>query len=238
MTGSVIPACRSASSIEPRATEFKVEPRQFEGRLLHELDGALPAQNEFYAELYLHAHSPANAVSLYRSGTRVLENLDGARGVRPHALDERLCAGDHRRAISQSDPGNAAWCHPRCGVGAPGRRACAARGAACKDHRGPAAGGRGADEPRCAALGAGRAQRSAARTAGRGVRLVRPASGRRQAPARGRLPKGRRAKRRRQKSKRSRWRPAPTRGLRTATAVLRICRSAVFGGHFADVEHR
>ena len=55
--------------------EFKVEPRQFEGRLLHELDDALSAQSEVYAELYLHAHSPANAVSLYRSGTRVLENL-------------------------------------------------------------------------------------------------------------------------------------------------------------------
>jgi hypothetical protein len=55
--------------------EYKVEPRQFEGRLLHELDGALPPQGEVYAELYLHAHSPANAVSLYRSGTRVLGNL-------------------------------------------------------------------------------------------------------------------------------------------------------------------
>lgn len=55
--------------------EFKVEPRQFEGRLLHELDDVVPAQSEVYAELYLHAHSPANAVSLYRSGTRVLENV-------------------------------------------------------------------------------------------------------------------------------------------------------------------
>ena len=55
--------------------EFKVEPRQFEGRLLHELDDAVSAESEVYAELYLHAHSPANAVSLYRSGTRVLENL-------------------------------------------------------------------------------------------------------------------------------------------------------------------
>ncbi|HXX82909.1 MAG TPA: ATP-binding protein [Casimicrobiaceae bacterium] len=55
--------------------EFKVEPRQFEGRLLHELDGALPGTSEVYAELYLTAHAPANAVSLYRSGTRVLENL-------------------------------------------------------------------------------------------------------------------------------------------------------------------
>jgi len=55
--------------------EFKVEPRQFEGRLLHELDGFLPPQSEVYAELYLHAHSAANAVSLSRSGTRVLGNL-------------------------------------------------------------------------------------------------------------------------------------------------------------------
>ena len=55
--------------------EFKVEPRQFEGRLLHELEGALLPQGEVYAELYLHSHAPANAVSLYRSGTRVLGNL-------------------------------------------------------------------------------------------------------------------------------------------------------------------
>src|SRR5438046_1592462 len=55
--------------------EFKVEPRKFEGRLLHELEGALSAQSEVYAELYLHAHSPANVVALYRSGTRVLENI-------------------------------------------------------------------------------------------------------------------------------------------------------------------
>src|SRR5579864_7502497 len=55
--------------------EFKVEPRQFEGRLLHELAGALPPQSEVYTELYLHAHASANVVSLYRSGTRVLGNL-------------------------------------------------------------------------------------------------------------------------------------------------------------------
>ena len=54
--------------------EFKVVPRKFEGRLLHELDEAVPA-HELYVELYLHAHSPTNGVSLYRSGTRVLENI-------------------------------------------------------------------------------------------------------------------------------------------------------------------
>ena len=57
--------------------EFRVEPRAFEGRLLHELEGALPAQSELYAELYLHAHAPSNVVSLYRSGTRVVENIAG-----------------------------------------------------------------------------------------------------------------------------------------------------------------
>ena len=58
-------------------SEFRVEPRAFEGRLLHELVGALPAQSELYAELYLHAHAPSNVVSLYRSGTRVIENIAG-----------------------------------------------------------------------------------------------------------------------------------------------------------------
>lgn len=56
-------------------TEFKVEPRQFEGRLLQELSDAFGAQSELYAEIYLHAHSTANVVSLYRSGTRVLGDL-------------------------------------------------------------------------------------------------------------------------------------------------------------------
>ena len=54
-------------------TEFKVEPRQFEGRLLHEVSRF--SQGELYLELYLARPDPANAVGLYRQGTRVLENL-------------------------------------------------------------------------------------------------------------------------------------------------------------------
>jgi hypothetical protein len=53
--------------------EFKVEPRQFEGRLLHELGRLAPA--ELYLELYLAQPSPANAVGLFRHGTRVIDNL-------------------------------------------------------------------------------------------------------------------------------------------------------------------
>jgi hypothetical protein len=53
--------------------EFKVEPRKFEGRLLHQLK-SLP-ESELYLELYLTAPDPGNAVSLSRNGTRVVENL-------------------------------------------------------------------------------------------------------------------------------------------------------------------
>lgn len=51
--------------------EFKVEPRKFEGRLMHELKGP----PDIYLELYLAAPNPANAVELFRNGTRVVENL-------------------------------------------------------------------------------------------------------------------------------------------------------------------
>jgi len=53
--------------------EFKVEPRQFEGRLLHQLMSQPSPQT--YIELYLNRPAPSNVVSLYRMGTRVLENI-------------------------------------------------------------------------------------------------------------------------------------------------------------------
>jgi hypothetical protein len=56
-------------------TELRVEPRQFTGRLLHQLPRPVAAQGEIYAELYLAEHDVANQVGLYRSGTRVLERI-------------------------------------------------------------------------------------------------------------------------------------------------------------------
>jgi hypothetical protein len=53
--------------------EFKVEPRKFEGRLLHQLK-ARP-DSELYLELYLSTPSAANRVSLFRNGTRVVEEI-------------------------------------------------------------------------------------------------------------------------------------------------------------------
>jgi hypothetical protein len=53
--------------------EFKVEPRQFEGRLLHEVNRL--SQGGLYVEVYLNKPDSTNAVGLYRQGTRVFENL-------------------------------------------------------------------------------------------------------------------------------------------------------------------
>lgn len=53
--------------------EYMVEPRQFTGRLLHELPAA--AGGDIYTELYLSEPDAAHGVGLYRSGTRVLPNI-------------------------------------------------------------------------------------------------------------------------------------------------------------------
>jgi hypothetical protein len=53
--------------------EFKVEPRKFEGRLLHELSRLAPP--DVYLELYLARPDSTNAVSLFRQGTRVIDDL-------------------------------------------------------------------------------------------------------------------------------------------------------------------
>ena len=53
--------------------EFKVEPRKFGGRLLHELGRLVPP--DLYLELYLAAPDSTNAVSLFRQGTRVIDDL-------------------------------------------------------------------------------------------------------------------------------------------------------------------
>jgi hypothetical protein len=55
--------------------EYKVEPRQFSGRLLHQLPAAATPDGEIYTELYLSEQDAAHTVGLYRSGTRVLANI-------------------------------------------------------------------------------------------------------------------------------------------------------------------
>jgi hypothetical protein len=55
--------------------EYRVEPRAFAGQLLHHLPTPKTSFGEAYIELYLAESGTENRVSLYRSGTRVLENI-------------------------------------------------------------------------------------------------------------------------------------------------------------------
>lgn len=56
-------------------TQHLVVPREFSGRLLHELPPIETAWGEVYLELYLDDPKPENRVGLYRHGTRVLEEI-------------------------------------------------------------------------------------------------------------------------------------------------------------------
>jgi len=55
--------------------EYVVVPRQFTGRLLHDLDPAETAQGDIYLEIYLSDPGSLNSVGLYRRGTRVLSSI-------------------------------------------------------------------------------------------------------------------------------------------------------------------
>jgi len=55
--------------------QYEVEPRAFEGRLLHQLPAVRSAYGEAYAELYLTEPADTCRVALTRAGTRVLEDL-------------------------------------------------------------------------------------------------------------------------------------------------------------------
>ncbi len=55
--------------------EAHVEPRQFEGQLIHNLPKITTPFGAAYAELYLDEKNPENSISLFRAGTRVLPAL-------------------------------------------------------------------------------------------------------------------------------------------------------------------
>jgi Histidine kinase-, DNA gyrase B-, and HSP90-like ATPase len=55
--------------------QYAVEPRQYEGRLLHQLPVVRTPAGDIYAELYLNEPSDVNGVALFRNGTRVLEDI-------------------------------------------------------------------------------------------------------------------------------------------------------------------
>ena len=55
--------------------QYEVQPREFSGRLLHQLPIPRTRLGEIYLEPYLGEPGPENRIGLYRSGTRVLHSL-------------------------------------------------------------------------------------------------------------------------------------------------------------------
>ncbi len=61
--------------------QYAVEPRRFEGRLLHQLPPVRTVYGDAYAELYLAEPSERARVALTRAGTRVIEDLSTLPGL-------------------------------------------------------------------------------------------------------------------------------------------------------------
>ena len=55
--------------------QYSVEPRQYEGRLLHQLPAIRATLGDVYVELYMNEPRETNRVALFRHGTRVLEDI-------------------------------------------------------------------------------------------------------------------------------------------------------------------
>lgn len=55
--------------------QYAVEPRQYEGRLLHQLPAIRATLGDVYVELYMNEPVETNRVALFRQGTRVFEDI-------------------------------------------------------------------------------------------------------------------------------------------------------------------
>lgn len=73
--------------------QYQVEPRQFEGRLLHQLPNVHSPFGEAYAELYLAKPAENCRVALTRSGTRVIEDLATLPGLERPPWNSRYLQG-------------------------------------------------------------------------------------------------------------------------------------------------
>ena len=73
--------------------QYEVEPRQFEGRLLHQLPPIKTLFGDAYAELYLAEPSEGARVALTRVGTRVIEDMATLPGLEHAPWSSRYVQG-------------------------------------------------------------------------------------------------------------------------------------------------
>ena len=92
--------------------QYEVQPREFGGRLLHQLPSPQTGLGEIYLEPYLSEPSPDCRVGLYRSGTRVLESLTELEAFKHPPLDRGLSRGHRRCAFLESHARHTEWHRP------------------------------------------------------------------------------------------------------------------------------
>jgi hypothetical protein len=73
--------------------QYQVEPRQFEGRLLHQLPTLRSPFGEAYAELYLTEPAEESRVALTRGGTRVIADIGTLPGLERPPWNSRYLEG-------------------------------------------------------------------------------------------------------------------------------------------------
>ncbi len=73
--------------------QYEVEPRAYEGRLLHQLPSVRTPFGEVYAELYLAQPADSCRVALTRGGTRVIEDLASLPGFEQAPWSSRYLQG-------------------------------------------------------------------------------------------------------------------------------------------------
>ncbi|PYU26903.1 MAG: hypothetical protein DMG32_09015 [Acidobacteria bacterium] len=73
--------------------QYQIEPRQFEGRLLHQLPTVRSKFGEAYAELYLTTPSEDCRVAISRSGTRVIADIATLPGLEHSPWTSRYLQG-------------------------------------------------------------------------------------------------------------------------------------------------
>jgi len=73
--------------------QYEVEPRQFEGLLLHQLPAVRSGFGEAYAELYLTTPAEERRVSLTRGGTRVIADIGTLPGLERPPWNSRYLQG-------------------------------------------------------------------------------------------------------------------------------------------------
>ena len=155
--------------------QLEVEPRQFDGRLLHQLPSVRTSYGDAYVELYVTEPAESSRVALYRSGTRVVEVLGSLPGLEHAPWTSSYLEGLIDVPFLNVTPGT------RSGIIHDERYAALCEAlrpleehSECADCRAATRGG-GAGEPAAHARHSARLSRGTAGPAAGGVRLVRRA---------------------------------------------------------------